>query len=229
MAPSRGTDSSLVISYLTLRATVGVLGILLPIVLSIGGMIIFHLHLQSSLSSYYYTGMRDVLIGTLWSIGFFLFAYRGYELEDEIAGRLACVFAVGVSLFPTAPDCTDCLYSHFAATAHGIFAALLFLTLSYFSLVLFTKTDPTKHPTREKLQRNAVYRVCGYIMLGCIVLTPLSLYVEPFKTVLERFKPVFWLEAIAIFAFGISWFTKGEAILKDQPTWSESQHFPRPQ
>jgi hypothetical protein len=34
----------------------------------------------------------------------------------------------------------------------------------------------------------------------------------------ERFEPRFWLESIAIVAFGISWLTKGEAILKDQET-----------
>jgi hypothetical protein len=32
----------------------------------------------------------------------------------------------------------------------------------------------------------------------------------------ERFEPRFWLESIAIVVFGISWLTKGEAILKDQ-------------
>jgi hypothetical protein len=30
-------------------------------------------------------------------------------------------------------------------------------------------------------------------------------------------KPVFWLESIAVVAFGISWLVKGEAIFKDQP------------
>ena len=31
----------------------------------------------------------------------------------------------------------------------------------------------------------------------------------------DAFHVVFWLEAVAIVAFGISWLTKGEAILKD--------------
>ena len=34
----------------------------------------------------------------------------------------------------------------------------------------------------------------------------------------EQLAPRFWLEAIAIVAFGVSWLTKGEAILKDQET-----------
>jgi hypothetical protein len=32
----------------------------------------------------------------------------------------------------------------------------------------------------------------------------------------EAYKPGYWLEALAVLAFGISWFTKGEAILKDK-------------
>ncbi len=31
----------------------------------------------------------------------------------------------------------------------------------------------------------------------------------------ESFNPIFWLEAIALWAFGISWLTKGETILID--------------
>jgi len=34
---------------------------------------------------------------------------------------------------------------------------------------------------------------------------------------LERYAPIFWLEGIAVIAFGVSWLTKGEAILKDKP------------
>jgi hypothetical protein len=36
------------------------------------------------------------------------------------------------------------------------------------------------------------------------------------KTVVERLTPVFWLESLAVVAFGVSWLTKGETILKDQ-------------
>jgi len=33
---------------------------------------------------------------------------------------------------------------------------------------------------------------------------------------LNRGKPVFWLESLAVIAFGISWFTKSEAVLGDK-------------
>ena len=95
---------SLIISYMTLRKLVGLLGITLPFVLVVGGELIFGVGQQSSISSYYHTPMRNVLVGTLCVIGFFLLSYRGYERKDDVAGNLACLFAVGVAFFPTAPD-----------------------------------------------------------------------------------------------------------------------------
>jgi hypothetical protein len=104
MEKASASENSLVVSYLTLRKAVGMLGIAMPFIVSLGGMLIFRDGIQSSISSYYHTGMRDVLVGILWTIGFFLYSYKGYERVDNIAGNLACVFAVGVSLFPTTAD-----------------------------------------------------------------------------------------------------------------------------
>jgi hypothetical protein len=93
-------------------------------------------------------------------------------------------------------------------------AASFFLTLAYFSLVLFRKTDPTKTATRRKLQRNVVYTMCGYTILACIALV-VVVALLPGAAPVKRLDPVFWLESVAVVAFGASWLTKGEAILKD--------------
>jgi uncharacterized membrane protein len=217
MEKASTSEDSLVISYLVLRKTVGVLGVALPFVVSLGGMIIFHDAIQSSISSYYHTGMRDVLVGALWTIGFFLYSYKGYERIDNIVGNLACVFAVGVSLFPTTADGVNSPTAEFIGGVHLLFAALFFLTLIYFSLVLFTKTNLNKQSTPEKMQRNVVYKVCGYIMLACVVLMGIYHFLPDSAVAsLEAYKPVYWLETLAILTFGISWLTKGEAILGDK-------------
>jgi hypothetical protein len=208
--------SSLVISYLNLRKAVGILGALLPFTLSLGALLLFGTGIQASMSSYYHTGMRDVLVGALWAIGVFLLSYRGYERQDDVAGTLACIFAVGVAVFPTSTE-GDVILLNTVSILHLVFASLFFLTLAYFSLVLFTKTDPTKTPTRRKLQRNRVYRICGYTMVAAIVLiAALTLLPLGPKQALSRFNPVFWLESLAVVAFGVSWLTKGEAMLKDE-------------
>ena len=208
------SKNALVISYLTLRKIIGLLGISFPFVLSLGAVIFFQTGLQSSVSKYYHTGMGAVFVGTLCVIGFFMLSYKGYDRRDDLAGDLACIFAVGTALFPThqTPDAKDVIgYIHFA------FAGLFLVTLIYFSLFLFPKTDPEIQPTKKKLLRNKVYKVCGYLMSICIVLIVIYyLLPDAVASAIEGYKPVFWLEAIAVVAFGISWITKGEAILKDE-------------
>jgi hypothetical protein len=206
----------LVLSYLGLRKAVGIIGSALPFVLAFGKMLLQGPGIQGSISCYYYTDMRDVFVGSLCAIGVFLMSCRGYDRKDEIAGRLACVFAIGVACFPTTP-CTGATSRDIIGILHLSFAALLFLTLAYFSLALFTKTAPDKIPTRRKLQRNTVYRVCGYTILACIFLAGV-VALPPVKTLVGPLAPVFWLESTAIVAFGVSWLTKGETILKDQET-----------
>ncbi|MCE9647661.1 MAG: DUF998 domain-containing protein [Chloroflexi bacterium] len=213
---SRSPDS-LVISYLVLRKTVGILGMALPVVVYLGARLFFQTGIQSSISSYYHTGMRDVFVGILWTIGFFLYSYKGYEAIDNIAGNLACLFAVMVSIFPTTPDGPITGAQKFIGGIHLVSASLFFLTLIYFSYFLFTKTHKNGQSTSNKLKRNMVYKACAYLMSACILLIALyKILPDSTTTGLESIHPIFWLEALAIFTFGISWFTKGEAILWDE-------------
>jgi hypothetical protein len=207
----------MVFSYLQLRKIIGLLGVTLPFLLAVGALVIFRTGLQDSISSYYHTGMQDVFVGILCVIGFFLLSYKGYERSDDIGGDLACLFAVGVALFPTSPGGEVTNTEKLIGSLHLVFAALFFLTLIWFSLFQFTKSDSQRSPTRRKLQRNQVYRACGHTMALCIALIAVY-HVLPGSVVtrVETVNPVFWLEALAILAFGISWLTKGEAILKDE-------------
>ena len=204
----------LVISYLNLRKSIGIIGILLPFVLAFGRMIIGEPGIQGSVSSYYHTSMRDVFVGGVCAIGVFLGAYRGYERKDDVAGDLACVFAVGLALFPTTQDAGATPQDRAIGALHLLFAGGFFLTLAYFSLALFRKTDPDKPPTPRKVLRNKVYTICGYAILACLLMIGAASLL-PSDSTLLRLQPVFWLEAGAIVAFGLSWFTKGEAILAD--------------
>jgi hypothetical protein len=208
-------NDSLVLSYLGLRKAIGIIGIALPFVLAFGRFLLEGPGIESSISAYYYSAMRDVFVGSLCAIAVFLMSYHGYERKDDIAGDLACIFALGVALFPTTPEINATAQDRIVGALHLIFAAGFFLTLAFFSLVLFRKTDPTRKPTRAKEQRNLVYTVCGYTILVCLALIAVVAFVSS-DSLVKRFAPVFWLEATAIVAFGLSWLTKGEAILKDE-------------
>jgi len=207
-------DNTLAFSYLSLRRTVGLLGVLLPFVLAIGLMMFFNQGIQSSISYYYHTAMGDVFVGIVCVIGIFLYSYKGYEPIDDIVGNFACIFAIGLALFPTHADPA---HPDWAGHIHSICAALFFLTLSYFSICLFTKTGSKQIKSNVKLLRNQIYLACGYIMLLCIFLIGLIHIpaLAELNAQLKEYSPVFWFEAIAIVAFGISWLIKGEAILHD--------------
>lgn len=225
MQHSSNNSGPLVLSYLALRKAIGLLGTFLPMVLCLGACIIFKTGIQSSLSAYYHTRMGDVFVGTLCAIGVFLYAYRGYTQgsdNDDRVGNFAGVFAIGVALFPT--DLSDGLAAPktFAGIAHAVFAASFFLTLAYFLLVLFTKSHPDRPRTPEKKRRDRVYRVGGYTIIASIALIGIlgaikTLGLVPWKVLqaVEAWNPAFWLESIAVIAFGISWAVKGQAILGD--------------
>lgn len=215
-------NQNLVISFLALRRGVGILGICLPIVLVIGTLFVKDCNtIQPSISDFYYTRMGNFLVGCLCAVGLFLFSYKGYDLKDKIASKVASIFAVCIAFFPTGgPDASSaCNFLHrnsdsWVSTIHDISAASFFTTLAYFCLFLFTiKSD---NPTPEKLMRNKVYRTCGVTILVSIVFLLVYFNVRSLQTALKDYRPVFVMETIALWAFGISWLTKGEAILKDK-------------
>ena len=213
MNPPLIASDPLVLSYLSLRRAVGLIGIALPFVLARGRILIDDAGLRGSMSSYYYSSMGDVFVGSMCAIGVFLMAYRGYERRDDFAGNLACFFALGVALLPTTPEAGATARQQLVGAFHLFFAAGLLLTLAYFSLALFRLSNP--HPTPQKLQRNKVYTVCGYTILACVAACA-AVKLLPGNALLLKFSPVFWLEAVAVVAFGVSWLTKGEAILADK-------------
>jgi len=62
-----------------------------------------------------------------------------------------------------------------------------------------------------------VYRICGFAILLALVLIALFFILPAdFTATLAPLDPVFWLESAAVVAFGVSWFVKGEGILKDK-------------
>ena len=199
----------LLVSHLTLRRTVGILGFTFPIVLAIGCWAYGSCtELKESISAYYTSNMRDIFVGILCTIGCFFYAYEGYDSKDKWIGKLACISIIVVALCPVDSTIPTIQWMHY------IFAFVLFASLIYFSIFLFTQTDPDTSMTDGKRMRNKVYKTCGYTMLGCIAL--IIVYMCCFReTALASYKPVFWLESILLVAFGISWLIKGETLWQD--------------
>ena len=200
-----------------IRNTIGYLGMLLPWVALLGSFLVskFGAGIETcfwdelSISATYY--VTPALTGILTTAAVVLMCYSGYNKTDDILTSLAGVCGLLIVLFPC--DCciikpTDKvgmfqLAAENSHIIHCISAVCFFLLLSYISLFLFTKTDPNKERTKQKIKRDKVYIVCGIGMLAALILMPLTKIHFTAKT--------FIVEAIALTFFGISWLVKGQA------------------
>jgi hypothetical protein len=78
-----------IISYYTMRRAIGILGITLPLILVAGSSLFGPCEeVQISISAYYHTNMRNIFVGLNCAVALFLFAYRGHDWMDNLAGYL---------------------------------------------------------------------------------------------------------------------------------------------
>jgi hypothetical protein len=218
------TKNKLLYSIFTLRKAIGWIGILLPFVLLFGNYFVYSFGhfgepadaLKASISHYYYTPVSEVFTGALWVVAIFLFTYKESTtkgmnrfLSDNLLSNIAAAAAIGVSLFPTSSSnlISDNVRSFVSSgtigNLHFFFAAMFFLALSILSVFNF------KHASSPIQKR--LHAFCGYGMILCLILIFIyKEYVFGKNEAFDNFKPVFWLETIALILFGVSWLVKGE-------------------
>lgn len=220
-ARTQERDNHLVMSYMALRRAIGLMGAALPVILLVYGLG-WGGGLLPSISDYYYSPLREVFVGILCALAVFLWSYRGYDdrdrwLTDARVARVASLGALGVAWVPTVPMqpgpvvCTmaQCILGvDWASRVHYLSAALFFAALAVFCLVQFIRGGAE---TVEKRARNRIYRLCGRVIVACMVLIGLAAVAMPLAPKIQ-FSFVFWLETVACFAFAISWRVKGEAL-----------------
>lgn len=188
-----------------------------------------YIGIQGSISAYYHTTMRDLFVGILFSIGIFLLTYnprfynKSYGRTDQYLGILAGMSAIAAALFPTSRSNWQEIFPP-APYDEGLFgiihlssAGVLFGSMIYFSYFLFTETTPGKKIRRGSIKerRNKVYRAMAVVMAVCVVLIGIY-FAAGFggsgTELFTKYPPVFFLEWAAIWAFGVSWSVKGEAL-----------------
>jgi hypothetical protein len=178
-------------------------GMSLPllVVLLNGGML-------PSLSSSYYTDARDVFVGSLFIMGGLLGFYQGFDWRDRTMSAISGASAPLIATLPMAPAGATAAqtwigYGHFAT------AIVFFACLAWFCIHLFPLT--AGNPTPEKIKRNRVYRACGTLIAGCLILLVLA------ATLTKQSPAVFWIEAVMVEAFGIAFLVKSGFLLRDKP------------
>lgn len=221
-------QDELALSQLSLRKGLGVLGLCLPAVLLMVSALSPAIPLQRSLSAYYYVPhLRDLLVGALWAIGAFLVFYQGYStvprafrnlpawlhrhMTDTKLTTLAGIGALATAILPTC-EFQDHCDAKIIAGLHLAGSVTFLGTLAVLSIWAFTESNADPHDwDATKRWSNRVYKACGWTILAALIAAGLVLGFH-IKTIGPLPQPVFWLESLAIWAFGTSWLVKGEAI-----------------
>jgi hypothetical protein len=215
---------SYVRSYHVIRTGVGVLGAALPFVLVLGRAALDGWwSLLGSLSAYYHTGMRDIFVGTLVVVGILLLTYKIADRKiDNGLSSFAGVFAIGVALFPTAipaglrPIVTptpiqEWLSEDRSQLIHFLCAGLFILCLmllcvffAYGELEPETEVFDGRRGVVPPKAWFSIHLAMAFLILAAAVF----IIVTQLWGILDTYSVLIG-EAVAIWAFGVSWFLKG--------------------
>lgn len=200
---ARGEDPAL--SYRNMRSIIGYVGLSLPVVLLLTGIV--DGHIESSLSAYYYTKVGDFFTGALCVIGIFLLAYRLTAWAvDNVVTTLAGVAALGVAFFHCAQANSTASQLRLA-DVHLTCASALFILLGGISLLIF----PRDTPPGQQWRANWYMALGATIWLSIILMPTLSALAASFYDGNHVFIA---LETVCVMAFSVSFILKGQ----DQPS-----------
>jgi hypothetical protein len=210
MAVNQGwLDRSIKGSYFSLRITLTILGFLIPVTLVSSGVMV-GCDIQTSLSAYFHTPVRDLFVGLIFMLAAPLYLYKGFSERENNALNIAALGAVLVALFPTDfPGTAPCLIEAERAavpTLHAIGAFALFLGAAFVAIFCAPETLHLLPPAKAARYR-AAYRTLGAIM----VLTPVTaLAITMFAAVQPYF--VLVVEILGMVTLASFWLIKTQEI-----------------
>jgi hypothetical protein len=191
-------------TYFTLRVGIVGLSVSLPLILYVGGSWWGGVPgLANSISAYYgeHNGaMRDWFVGILWTVGWFLYMYKGFSALENVLLNLAGGFAVGIAMIPC--NCWDHHLGH-ANPWHAVIAVSFFVAMGLVCLVCAGDTIkllPDKQTQRAFTRR---YHGIGIILVA----SPLAGVIVSYA-LHEHNQVRFFVEAFGVWTFGYYWWTK---------------------
>jgi hypothetical protein len=190
-----------IFDYRALRLAMGIIALSLTVVVTF-----IAVESLASVSASYYSNARDVFVGLLFVVSAFLFAYNGHSTTQSVASKFAALAAVCVAVFPTSKSCEE---SSWVSTVHLTAAVVLFAILIYFCLGPFR--EKTKGMGGKKGRRAHLYRGCALVMIGAMLTGAVGTFALTCE-VRTEIRLIYWVEAIALAAFGVAWIVAGKLL-----------------
>lgn len=193
-------------TYFTLRTGIALIACFLPLVLWVGGLLRFGLGLQTSMSAYYNTGMRDVFVGVLCATGAFLYLYKGFGDRENYALNAAGVFAVLTALIPPG----GVVIEPFMLTPHGFAGVLFFVAIAYVCIFRASDTLPLMKDRRAADMYSRAYKILGWGM----IVSPLGAYLLNLLLLSgsETGAYIFFIELLGVWTFAAYWILKSREL-----------------
>ena len=206
-------------SYLIMRVLIGLLGIALPFALVLVDGLWFDgdPFPRDSLSAYYYSGVRELFVGTLVATGVFLVTYKVAERGlDNTLSTVAGAAVLVVALFPTArpsdavplTPLQQHLHEHVVSALHFTAAGVFIVSLAVISY--FFGVREGARPVRPDKRSPAFWRRYHWLCAGAIA-AALAWIVVTQITGSPRTSLLIG-ETVSAWAFGASWLMKGAEI-----------------
>lgn len=214
--PSDRERSLYLRSFLIMRTMVGALGVALPFVLVLSDGLLFDgdPFPRDSLSSYYYSGARELFVGTLAATGVFLITYKVVERSlDNTLSIVAGLAVSAVALFPTGrplkelglTPLQDRFSEGFVQAIHFIGAGIFIVSLGVLCVCFGTregKRSARPNHRSPRFWRRYHFTCAGVIGAALLFIVVAGIAGGPDKALLIG-------EAFSVWAFGASWLMKG--------------------
>ena len=223
-------------TMMRLRRGIGAIGVGLPFALLLGVQLA-GVPMENSISEFFFSELREVFVSAAAGVGLFLRAYEGYPpqpneiLTDRRVSGLAGASVLVMTFVPSL--CTQGACAHpptlfdrlipttadtTQAAIHLTAAGLFLLSLGIMSQRVFTRcTRPNKSLFKQR--RNLCYQIFGWVifaMVGAIGVMKLG-FTDVSHHWDTQWHFTFWAESVAVWAFGLSWLLKGEAMQTTMP------------
>ncbi len=190
------------IDHRIIKLIVGVIAVSLALFMQLASGELLH-----SISESYHYRARDWFVGLLFAVAALFLSFKGENSRERKLTILASLCAALVAVAPCECGRTPTLISkfHFPAAA-GVFAIM-----GYFCW-RFRRTAKSKVARYPEANRRAhVYTACLLGMIACGFMA--VAYAVASKWIDEVFPNyIFWLEAIGLVSFGVSWLTASKTI-----------------